>query len=143
LSNEARKTDEEGTEEVGLAAMLSDLIRQNLEQNPSKWADFNKLATVVSIEVIDAEVTVTLTFARGALDIHTGALDSASIRISTTAELVLALCMVKISHGIPNFFERHGGKLLGSLLKGEVRIAGIARHPIQLVRFTRLMSVNV
>lgn len=31
---------------------------------------------------------------------------------------------------------------VGGLLRGDVRIAGIFRHPIQMVRFTRLMSVN-
>jgi len=130
-----------GAENIGLATMLSDLIRQNLEQNPGKWADFDKLDAHICLEARDADVTVTLEFARGRLVIH-GTCGAPSIHISATAEALLTLPIVRIVAGLPHLFGPKGRGLRRGLLTGRVRIAGIFLKPIQLIRFTRLMSVN-
>jgi hypothetical protein len=54
-----------GAEENGLAIMLGDLVRQNLEAKPKKMADFDALAGRVSIVADDADVALTLVFERG------------------------------------------------------------------------------
>jgi hypothetical protein len=131
-----------GSEKVGLAVMLSDLIRQNLEQNPEKLRDFLGLDAAIAIRVPDAGVAITLAFKRGALVIHGGVHGAPRIHITTTAETLLSLAMLKIAGGLPNLFSPEGYGLVKSLLKGELSIRGIFRGPIQLVRFTRLMSVN-
>jgi hypothetical protein len=128
-------------EEAGLATMLTDLIRQNLARDPRKRTDYNKLDTVLTIVVSDADVSVTLAFTRGSLDIRTGA-GMSDIRITATAETVLGLCSLRIRRGIPMLFDSHGRAMLRKMLGGELRIDGILRHPVQLVRFARLMSVN-
>ncbi len=130
-----------GAEEVGLAVMLADLIRQNLEQNPGKWADFDRLDARICLEAHDADVTVTLEFARGTLVIH-GRCGAPAIHISATAEALLSLPVVRIVAGLPHLFGPHGRRLRRGLLTGNVRISGIFLRPIQLIRFTRLMSVN-
>jgi len=48
--------------EIGLAVMLSDLIRQNLDQDPEKRKHFNSLDARVLIEARDIQVTVGLEF---------------------------------------------------------------------------------
>jgi hypothetical protein len=130
-------------EHVGLAGMLADLIRQNVEQNPGKRTDFEKLRTIVYIHVRDAEVATTLVFDGGSLVVHGGAYGEADIRISGDAESILALCMVKIIRGMPHPLHRHNRAIVRRILRGEIRIEGIPRSPGQLLRFTRLMTVRV
>jgi len=131
-----------GADAVGLAVMIADLIRQNLERDPRKDADFRKLAASVSMEVPDAEVTITLEFSRGALLVHGGRHDRAHLRIRADSTTLLALPLVRISAGLPNLFSPESSALRNGLLSGGVRIGGMLRHPLRLVRFTRLMSVN-
>jgi len=131
-----------GAEGVGLAVMIADLIRQNLERSPRKDADFRKLSASVSMEVPDAEVTITLEFSRGALLVHDGQRDGAHLRIRADSTTLLALPLVRISAGLPNLFSPESSALRSGLLTGGVRIGGMLRHPLRLVRFTRLMSVN-
>jgi hypothetical protein len=122
--------------------MLSDLIRQNLEQHPAKMADFLKLEGAIAIEVYDAGVAITLEFNRGNLVIHGGIRDTPLISITTTAETLLSLAMLRIVRGVPNLFSPEGFGLAKALFKKELAIGGLLRGPIQLIRFTRLMSVN-
>ncbi len=131
-----------GADGVGLAVMLADLIRQNLEQNPGREPDFRKLEAVIGIEVPDAEVAVTLEFSRGSLVVHGGLLDSALILIRTGARNLLALPLVRIWAGMPNILSSDSRILRNGLLSGEVKIRGMLRHPLRLLRFTRLISVN-
>lgn len=131
-----------GAEAVGLAVMIADLIRQNLERSPRKDADFRKLAASVSMEVPDAEVAITLEFSRGTLLVHEGQRVGAHLRIRADSTTLLALPLVRISAGLPNLFSPESSALRNGLLTGGVRIGGMLRHPLRLVRFTRLMSVN-
>jgi hypothetical protein len=131
-----------GAEEVALAGLLADLIRQNLEQNPRKWNDFQRLATSVFITVTDAEVSITMAFAAGALVVHAGLHGEPRIRISTTADLLLELCMLRVVNGVLRPFHPDSRSLVEKMLKGAVKISGIPRNPVQMFRFARLMSVN-
>jgi len=128
--------------DVGLASMLGDLIRQSMEQNPRKRVDFERLHTVVYLHVRDAEVGVTLVFENGLLTLHGGAYGEPRIRIAADAEAVLALCMVKLVRGVPHPLHRHNRRLIRMIARGEIRIEGIPRSPLQLLRFTRLVSVR-
>ncbi len=132
----------EGAGEVGLAVMLADLIRQNLEHSPRKWRDFARLDSLISLEARDAEVTITLAFGRGRLLVHGGVHGAPEIRISADSEALLGLAAVKIVAGLPFLFGPKGRGLRRGLLSGEVKISGMLRRPVLLIRFTRLMSVN-
>jgi len=142
MSETARIRLAVGAEGVGLAVMLADLIRQNLEQNPRREPDFQKLDAVIAVEVPDAEVTVTLEFSRGSLVVHGGLRDSPVLLIRAGARNLLALPLVRISAGMPNLLSSDSRILRNGLLSGEVKIRGMFRHPLRLVRFTRLISVN-
>jgi hypothetical protein len=131
-----------GAHAVGLTTMLADLIRQSVEQNPGKRADFDRLRTVVEIHVRDAEVTVSLAFADGQLTVSAGAHGTPMIRISADAEAVLALCMIKMVGGVPHPLHHHNRRLIRMIATGEIRIGGILRSLPALLRFTRLVSVR-
>jgi hypothetical protein len=131
-----------GTEDAGLAMMLSDLLRQNLAQNPRKRKDFDRLAASIVIEARDAEVTITLEFLRGALVVHEGIHGAPKIRISADSATVLELLMLRILWGIPRLLDKGGRRLLRKYIAGELRIEGLGTHLVTLLRMTRLMSVN-
>jgi hypothetical protein len=131
-----------GADRVGLSVMIADLVRQNLARNPRKQGDFDKLDTEISLEAPDADVAITLVFSRGRLSIHEGIFGAPKIRISAGAHTLLALPMAKITMGIPNLFHHDSRALLKGFITGAVKISGMYRRPIQLVRFTRLLSVN-
>jgi hypothetical protein len=130
-----------GTEDAGLAMMLAGLIRQNLEQNPDRKADFDRLDLCISIEAVDAEVVVTLEFGRGTLVVYAGTWGSPSVRLSADSQTVIELSTLRIIWGIPNLLDPVGRRLAAKLLSGKVRITGILRHASGLLRLTRLLSV--
>jgi hypothetical protein len=131
-----------GTGEAGLAAMLADLIRSNLAEKPGKRADFERLNADISIEARDAEVTITLAFRKATLVVHAGLLGKPDIRISADSATVLELSALKIAGGIPLLLNAGGRRMIAKLISGEVKIMGLLRHPVSLLRMTRLMSVN-
>jgi hypothetical protein len=132
----------EGTPDSGLASMLAELIRQNIRQHPRKEADFLKLGVIVSITARDADVSTTLAFDRGTLTVAGTDHLEPDIRIVADAQTVLDLVMIRIARGVPMVLEAEGRKVVKKLLAGQLRISGLLRHPVQLVRLTRLMSVN-
>ena len=132
----------DGAAEVGLAVMLRDLIRANLEQSPGKWVDFARLDSLISLEAVDAEVSATLAFDRGTLTVYEGIHGTPAIRVSAVASGLLGLAAVRVVFGFPLLFGKEGKGLRTGLLTGQVKIRGALRRPAQLVRLTRLMSVN-
>jgi hypothetical protein len=128
--------------EAGLAGMMADLISANLRQRPEKSKDFARLDLLITLEAVDAEVAVTLEFRKGSLIVHGSCHQKPEIRISASSELLLGLAAVKIRLGLPDLFGRDARALRRGLLSGRVKMTGALRRPVQLVRFTRLMSVN-
>jgi hypothetical protein len=121
--------------------MLATLVRQNLEQCPGKWADFERLDGCVLIEARDAEVMVTLEFARGALIVHAGNHGAPGVRISADSGTVLGLAALRIHGGIPSLRDRATWRLLAKLFTGAAKITGALRNLGTLLRVTRLFSI--
>ncbi|MGZ3515198.1 MAG: hypothetical protein ACXU93_14725, partial [Thermodesulfobacteriota bacterium] len=107
---------DDGAKEIGLAVMLSDLIRQNLEQKPEKIDDFNALDAKVLIEARDVQIVVGLEFKQGNLTVSKGSFIKPDLHIITDSTTVLDLCFVKIKFGLPYFFDANGSKILKKIL---------------------------
>lgn len=127
--------------EIGLAVMLADLIRQNLEQNPEKIKDFNSLDANVAIEARDIQIIIGLEFKQGKLTISKDSSFKPDLHIITDSETILALCLIKIKFGLPYFFDANGFKVLKKLLAGELVIKGLLSHFAALVKLTKVFSV--
>ncbi|MDI6762532.1 MAG: hypothetical protein QME83_05800 [Thermodesulfobacteriota bacterium] len=127
--------------EIGLAVMLSDLIRQNLDQNPGKIKLFNSLDARVLIEARDIQITVGLKFKQERLTISEGFSVKPDLHIIAGSSTILDLCLLKIKFGLPYFFDKAGFKVLKKLLTRELIIKGLLRHFFTLVKLTRLFSV--
>jgi hypothetical protein len=131
-----------GAADAGLAAMLADLVRLNLVQDPRKRRDFERLEAVVIIEAQDAEITVTMEFTRGSLTVHAGPRPTPHVRISADSQTILELARLKIVLGLPMVFGGQGCALLAKLLDGSLRISPLRGNLGMLLRLARLLSVH-
>lgn len=132
---------DEGARDVGLAEMLFNLIRQNLEQNPEKIKDFNSLDAEVVIEAQDIQILIGLEFKQGVLTISEGFSAKPDLHIIADSATILDLCLLKIKLGLPYFFDGAGFNVFKKLLTRQLIIKGMLRHFSTLVKLTRLFSV--
>ena len=143
-----------GAEENGLAVMLADLVRQNLEAKPHKRADFDALDGAVSIVADDADVALTLRFERGGsgtrLTIHDGIVGIPDVTIRGSSDMILALSnmplMTKLGLPIPDPRDKEAVKTVRSLVDamraGTLHVYGMVFHMALVMRLTRVMSIN-
>ncbi len=139
-----------GAEDNGLAMMLADLVRQNLEAKPHKKEDFEALRCAVSIVAEDADVALTLRFDRGTLRIHDGIVGIPDVTIRGTSDTILALSNMPLTSRlglpVPNPRDKEAVRTVRSVMDamraGKFHIYGAAFHLPLLLRLTRVMSIN-
>jgi hypothetical protein len=140
-----------GAEGNGLAGMLADLVRQNLDAKPHKKADLLAIgAASVALVADDADVALTLVFDRGRLTIHDGILAVPDVTIRASSEIILAMSNMPLTRRlglpIPARGDEEGKQLVLSVLRalrsGSLKIYGGLLRPTLMTRLTRLMSVN-
>ena len=139
-----------GAEDNGLASMLSELVRQNLEAKPHKVPDFEALDATVAIVAEDADVCLTLHFARGALTIHDGIVGIPDVAIRGTSDLIMAMSDMPLTKplGLPLPDPRDKAQLavsqsvMAAMRSGDLKMHGALFHPRVVMHLTRVMSVN-
>jgi hypothetical protein len=142
-----------GAEENGLAVMLGDLVRQNLEAKPKKIADFDALDGRVSIVADDADVALTMVFASrsvGTLTIHDGIVGIPDVTIRGPADAILALSNMPLATPLGLPLPAPGDPeamktvrdLLQSMRAGKLHFYGMLMHLPLVMKLTRVMSVN-
>ena len=131
-----------GAEEVGLAVMLADMIKSNLDSKPSRMKDFRALQGPIYIFADDADVDMTMAFSKGSLTVFGGRVGKPVLEIVTDSETLLSLANISIKFGLPFFFDKLGIEVVMKLLKRQLKIKGMIFHPFALVRLTKVMSVN-
>src|SRR6476646_7569737 len=100
----------------------------------------------------DAEVTVTLAFTGGRCTIYDGLRKEPALVITADSGKIPEMSLLQIRYGLPWVFDDNGKAFVMSLLRREIRIDGLIRIPptpfktaraaIDLVRLTRILSVN-
>ena len=133
---------DEGAKDVGLADMVFNLIRQNLEQKPHRLSSFRALDSNVTIMARDIDITVTLVFEKGKLTIYNGIVGKTDLKIIADHDAILGLCLFNICMGLPNYFDRNGRDIFKKLFLGNLKIEGLFKHPLQLTHLTKIFSVN-
>jgi hypothetical protein len=139
-----------GAEENGLAMMLADLVRQNLEAKPHKQGDFDALRGSVAIVADDADVALTMRFEGGKLVIHDGIVGIPDVTIRGPSEAVLALSNMplatRLGLPIPDPRDREAVKtvrlVMGAMRSGALHVYGMAFHLPLVMKLTRVMSIN-
>jgi len=129
-----------GAEENGLATMVADLVRQNLEAHPQRLADLSRLDLWLGIEATDVEVGLTLVFSPGRLTVVDGILPRAEALVTATSDAILDLSLLRIGRrGLPVLWDKPGRKVAGRFLRGELKLRGTGAAG-RLVRVLRLLS---
>jgi hypothetical protein len=139
-----------GAEDNGLASMLADLVRQNLEAKPHKQGDFRALAGSFSIVADDADVALTLRFDHGKLLIHDGIVGIPDVTIRGGSDTIMALSnmplLTRFGLPIPNPRDKEGvlvaRGVMDAMRKGTFHVYGMLFHLPMMMRLTRVMSVN-
>ncbi len=125
-----------------MAEMLGGLIRANIEKSPVKAAIFRAIHGVVGIHIEDIEVSITLEFLGGTLVIHEGIAKPPDITIRTESGTVMDLSTVSIRFGLPYFFDENGRKILENVRNGRIRMSAMPWRLLDLIRLTRVMSIQ-
>jgi hypothetical protein len=137
-------------EDNGLASMLADLVRQNLEAKPHKQGDFRSLAGSIAIVADDADVALTLRFRRGRLTIHDGIVGIPDVTIRGESDTIMALSNMplttRLGLPVPDPSDKEGVAVAKSIVlamrRGTFHIYGMFFHLPMMMRLTRVMSVN-
>ncbi len=140
-----------GAEENGLAIMLADLVRQNIEAKPHKRSDFTALAGTVSIVADDADVVLTMRFEKGGkMRIYDGIDGIPDVTIRGPSDAILALSNLPLATPLGLPIPRRGDpqelktvrELFGLMCSGRLHVYGAALHLPLVMRLTRVMSIN-
>jgi hypothetical protein len=140
-----------GADENGLAVMLADLLRQNLESKPHKNRDLQAIDKArIAILAEDAEVAMTLHFDHGDLTVYDGVVGVPDVTVRASSDVILALSNMPLTTRfglpIPAFKDKDGRKTLGEVLTamrtGTMKVDGSGRNAAMMLHLTRIMSVN-
>jgi hypothetical protein len=148
-----------GAEDNAFAAMLAELVRQNLESKPHKKKDLAALArsgagrgVTIALVADDADVALTLDFhgegGGSALVLHDGIKGVPDVAVRGSSDAIMALSNVPLTRplALPIPTDRSSYDVLRSMLKatrtGELRVFGMLGNLSRLSALTRLMSVN-
>lgn len=127
----------------GLAAMLAGLLEQNLQDRPDKRTDFDRLRARVAIIAHDAEVSLTLVFSGGALQIEDGIVGIPDLTIRAPSDDIVQMSLVELGAlGLPNLRGPETRKVLDGSRQGRIQVFGALTRPMVALRLTRLLSVN-
>ena len=124
----------------GLAAMIGALIEQNLARDPARRRLLRPC--VVARVATDADVGVTLRCSAAGVLVRNDADPRADLEVATDGHRLLALAATPLLLGLPDVRSPDGREAVGAIGRREVRIRGLARHPLALTRLTRLLSAG-
>ncbi len=146
---DVRLTDD--AQDNGLANMLAELLRQNLEARPVARARCAAMKGRIVLHARDAEVTMTLDFRGDAVIIHDGAIEGADATIEADADAIVTMSRLPIRtrFELPIFnpASDRDRDALGAwrtvLAEGQVHtVVHRARAVALLMRFTSILSVG-
>ena len=144
LEYAARVDIDASAEENGLAQMVAGLILQNLQEHPSKRADFARLRGRVAIVAEDAEVAMTLAFEGNMVTVSDGIVGVPQVTVRARSEDIVQLSLLELipSVGLPNPLGAATREIFLKSQAGHVRVYGALLHIPTLLRLSRLLSVN-
>ncbi len=123
----------------GLAGMIGGLIEGNLNAHPDR-AGLLRPATV-GISATDAETAITLWLSPKRVRIANGLRGRPQVVISTDSSTLTELSSTPLRLGLPDAMTDEGREVTRKLLRGDIRVRGLVRHPEVVSRVNRLLSV--
>ncbi|MDW8086443.1 MAG: hypothetical protein RMJ45_00455 [Candidatus Calescibacterium sp.] len=133
---------EEKAKENGLAVMLAQMIKDNIEKNKWKEKDALSIKANISIYAVDSDVKVGISFNKKKCFIVDGEIFSPNIRIEANTVDLINLSRIKIVSPlhIP-IIDKESFDLVRKLLKREIKLQFCIKDLKNLFHLIRLLSV--
>ena len=125
----------------GLALLLGGLIEGNLSAHPERERLLSGRATY-AIRATDVGVDVSIKLVPGEVVVRNGVVGRPDVLVATDSDSLIGLSSVPLRFGLPDAMTKEGREVNRRLLKGELRVKGLIRHPAKLARLNKLLSVT-
>lgn len=96
----------------------------------------------VSLKAVDIGLSATLEFASGLVSVRNGSSKEAQVQLRSDTASLVELADAPSLLGVPSPFSASGRDVLSLLARRRIRIVGAFRHPLVLLRFSRLMGAG-
>jgi hypothetical protein len=126
-------------EPSGLATMIGGLIEGNLAAHPDRARLLRP--AVVGIVATDAGVAITLRLAPRRVTVADGLLGRPQVAVEGDSATLTELSSTPLRLGFPDAMTTEGRAVTQKLLRGDLRVRGLGRHPGIVSRLNRLLSV--
>lgn len=127
----------------GLALMVAELIRQNIEDQPQKAKVLRKMRGRVAIVADDAGVAMTMLFDSGSLLVQDGIVGIPDMTVRADSAQVVTMSQVEFTFGgLPDLRGRYLREVVAASRSGQIQVFGALSNPLLALRLTRLMSVR-
>ena len=124
----------------GLASMIGGLVEANLAAHPER-ARLLRRPAVVAIVALDADVACTVRLSPGMVAVVNGPTGAPAVVVRADTTTLAELTATPLRLGYPDPFTAPGRAVVAKLLRGDLKVRGLLRHPILVSRLTRLLSV--
>lgn len=117
----------------------------NLLKDPGKLRILDKLDLVVAIDPPDhPDSTLTINFSSGQVILEEGIAPDTDIRLRCEPAVMMKLTRVPAGTAAVKFMRMHEGKaLIARMRSGDLKIKGIVRHPLGMMRFADFLAPSV
>jgi len=125
----------------GLGSIMNALLTQLL-QDPAKLAILDSLDLVLAIEPREQpETAITMTFSGGCVVIEPGVSPGAEIHIICDIEVLMQMASMGSGLDAVKFMTGPAGREMAARFRsGELKVRGLATHPLAMMRFSRLLA---
>lgn len=125
----------------GLGAMLADLVRANIEADPSRARLLHGVSGRVNVRARDADVEVGMEFRGGQLHIRSSPFPDAKLTIDCDADTLMGMSTVPLRFGMPDVAQSDGRTVVKKMLRGDLKVRGMIRGMPLMIRLQKLLSV--
>ena len=123
----------------GLATLIGGLIEANLAAHPERTSLLRP--AVVGLVAIDVGVAITLRIAPRGVTVVDGLGGRPQVVVEADSDTLTELSSVPLRLGFPDPTTAEGRAITRKLVRGELKVRGLARHPGIVSRLNRLLSV--
>jgi len=140
LSPEERVTVRDQESISGLGAIMQSLIGEFVK-NPAKVRLLNTMNVSVAIEPREQpETAITMEFRNGRVLIQPGAVNP-DIKISCDMEVLLQMAQMGAGlDAVKYLMTPEGKKIIEKMMSGELKITGVAAHPVGMMKFSQFLA---
>jgi hypothetical protein len=124
----------------GIASMIGGLVEGNLASHPERRTLLRP--ALIGIVATDAEAALTLHLSPRRVTVANGLVGRPDVVVRADSATLAELSSVPLQAGFPDARTPEGRVATGKLLRGEMKVRGLLRHPAMVSRLNRLLSVR-